>query len=77
MAGEMEMLRGIIITRLLCQNPKCRNSLGGVHFPSTGGFVFMECQKCRHTSLFINETFGLKAAETTTADFNRIIGRRT
>lgn len=45
-----------------CQNPDCRQLLGGFHIPAVGGLVVFGCQKCGRTSVFKNEAYGIRSA---------------
>jgi hypothetical protein len=45
----------------LCQNEKCREQLGGMHIPCTGGICIFACQKCGTVSAFKNGMYGIEA----------------
>lgn len=47
--------------RALCQYEACRAKLGGFHIPSAGGMVLFACHKCRHVSVFRNESHGISS----------------
>lgn len=44
----------------LCQNPKCRCHLGGMHIPCVGGVVRFICHRCGTVSEFKNTHFGIR-----------------
>jgi hypothetical protein len=44
----------------LCQEPKCRARLGGMHMPCVGGGVVLICHRCGTVSAFQNMRFGIR-----------------
>lgn len=47
--------------RVLCQNERCRATLGTMHIPCTGGRVVFVCYVCASISAFTNGACGIKA----------------
>lgn len=47
---------------VLCQNPKCKAHLGGVHFCSDKGVAYFTCQKCNSVTGVENTEAGHELA---------------
>jgi len=47
--------------RVLCQNTKCRATLGTIHIPCAGGRVVFACYACGSVSAFTNGPYELEA----------------
>jgi hypothetical protein len=49
-----------LFLKLLCQNPKCRAPIGGMHIPAPEARLIIYCHKCGARSGFLQTSHGVR-----------------